>query len=146
MKPHYIVRRDSDPCGVEHSPAVEDYLRAVFMLSGRGEATTTSAVAAHLAVAAPSVSAMVKRLVARDLLGRIPGHQITLTEHGRRHALDVVRRHRLVEEFLVRALDVPRHEADAEADALAHAVSQRLVRRIDAYLGSPTGCVRGQRS
>lgn len=118
--------------------AVEDYLKAIFTLSGRGEPTTTSALAERLAVASPTVSAMLKRLDGHGLLRRPEGHRVELTEHGRSHALEVVRRQRLIEEFLFRVLDVPWDEVHIEADALEHAVSDRLVERIDAYLGRPT--------
>jgi DtxR family Mn-dependent transcriptional regulator len=124
-------------CAVVHTETVEDYLEAVFDLSGRGRVATTSALAAQLGVAASTVSAMLRRLVAGDLVVRPWAHRIELTEHGHRHALLVVRRRRLVEELLVRVLDVPREEVRGEADALEHAVSDRLVERIDAFLGHP---------
>jgi DtxR family Mn-dependent transcriptional regulator len=120
------------------SDAVEDYLKTIFKLSGRGEPTATSVLAERLGVAPPTVSAMIKRLAAHGLLRRLPGHRVELTEHGTAHALDVVRRHRLIEEFLFRVLDVPWDEVHVEADALEHAVSDRLIERIDAFLGHPT--------
>ena len=116
---------------------VEDYLKSVFHLSTGGQATT-SAVAARLALAAPTVSAMLKRLEAAGLVRRSADHAVHLTEHGRRHALSVVRRHRLLERFLVEVLDVPWDEVHAEAEVLEHALSARLEERIDALLGRPT--------
>jgi DtxR family Mn-dependent transcriptional regulator len=118
--------------------AVEDYLKTIFKLSGRGEPTATSVLAERLGVAPPTVSAMIKRLAGHGLLRRLSGHRVELTEHGMAHALDVVRRHRLIEEFLFRVLGVPWDEVHVEADALEHAVSDRLIERIDAYLGRPT--------
>ncbi len=120
-----------------HTEAVEDCLRAVFKLSGRGERATTSALAEQLAVAPPTVSAMVKRLEHGGLLTRTGGG-IRLTDHGERHALGVTRRHRLLEAFLVQVLDMPWDRVHAEADALEHAMSQDLEDRIDAHLGHPT--------
>jgi DtxR family transcriptional regulator, Mn-dependent transcriptional regulator len=117
---------------------VEDTLKAIFALSTRNEQTTTSALAGQLGISPPTVTAMLNRLSDNGLVVRTPGHRVVLTEHGMRHALDVVRRHRLIEQFLARVLGVPWDEVHAEADVLEHAVSDALVRRIDAYLGYPT--------
>jgi DtxR family Mn-dependent transcriptional regulator len=81
---------------------------------------------------------MLKRLALDDLVARQGAHRVALTEHGMGHALAVVRRHRLIEEFLVKALDVPWEDVHAEAEVLEHAVSDRLLERIDAFLGHPT--------
>lgn len=125
-------------CSRGHTGAVEDYLQAVFALTTEHGAATTSSLAELLGVAPPSVSAMLNRLAVDDLVARPAAHRVELTDHGRRHAVAVVRRHRLVEEFLVRALDVPWEDVHAEADALEHAVSHSLLERIDAFLGHPT--------
>jgi DtxR family Mn-dependent transcriptional regulator len=119
------------------TPAVEDYLKTIFLLSTRGEAVTTGALAKELRVSSPSVSAMVKRLADGELVER--GHRtLTLTAAGERAALRVVRRHRLLETFLVRALEMPWDEVHEEAEQLEHALSDRLEARIDAALGHPT--------
>ncbi len=123
-------------CALPHTPAVEDTLRTIFVRSGRGEPASTSAIAEELNVSAPTVSMMLKRLTAGGLVERA-GHLAELTEHGTEHARDVVRRHRLLETFLERVLDVPWDEVHAEADALEHTVSDRLLERIDRLLGHP---------
>ena len=123
-------------CGLPHTPAVEDTLRTIFVRSGRGEPASTSAIAEELNVSPPTVSIMLKRLTAGGLVER-SGHLAELTEHGAAHARDVVRRHRLLETFLERVLDVPWDEVHAEADALEHTVSDRLLERIDRHLGHP---------
>ena len=125
-------------CTIDHSHVVEDYLKAVFHLSTGVGAATTSALAVQLGLAAPTVSAMLKRLEAAGLVERSPEHGARLTEHGRRHALGVVRRHRLLEMFLTEFLDVPWDEVHDEAEVLEHALSARLEERIDALLGRPT--------
>jgi DtxR family transcriptional regulator, Mn-dependent transcriptional regulator len=125
-------------CGITHTEAVEDTLKAVFALSTCDIPTTTSALAGRLGVAPPTVTAMIKRLAANGLVSRTDGHRVALTDHGLRHALDVVRRHRLLELFLVRVLSVPWDEVHDEAEVLEHAVSPALIDRIDAYLGHPT--------
>jgi DtxR family Mn-dependent transcriptional regulator len=120
-----------------HTSAVEDTLRTVFVRSGRSEPVSTSALADELHVSPPTVSIMLKRLTTAGLLRRTDGHLAALTEHGAAHARDVVRRHRLLEAFLAQELDVPWDEVHAEADALEHAVSDRLIDRIDRHLGRP---------
>lgn len=138
MRIESLQRRRHPCCSVAHTETVEDYLKAVFELATRSEAATTSALAERLGVAAPTVSAMLKRLAGDDLVTRPALHRVELTEHGMGHALAVVRRHRLIEEFLVKALDVPWEDVHAEAEVLEHAMSDRLLERIDAYLGRPT--------
>lgn len=130
--------RRAECCRITHTEAVEDALKAVFALSTRNVQTTTSALAGQLGVSPPTVTAMINRLSTNGLVVRTPGHRVVLTEHGMRHALDVVRRHRLLEQFLARVLGVPWDEVHDEAEVLEHAVSDALVRRIDAYLGYPT--------
>jgi DtxR family transcriptional regulator, Mn-dependent transcriptional regulator len=125
-------------CSVVHTETVEDYLKAIFELDTRCGGATTSTLAERLGVAAPTVSAMLKRLVPDGLIARPQAHRVTLTEHGTAHVLAIVRRHRLIEEFLVKALDVPWEDVHAEAEVLEHAVSDSLVERIDAFLGHPT--------
>ena len=117
---------------------VEDYLKWTFHLCTRNGRATTSTLAEQLGVAAPTASAMVKRLEGAGLVRRSPDHAVELTEHGLRHALSVVRRHRLVEVFLAEVLDVPWDEVHDEAEVLEHALSARLEERIDALLGRPT--------
>jgi len=93
-------------CGMAHTKAVEDALRTIFVRSGRGEPISTSALAAHLGVTPPTVSAMLKRLTEHGLLERADDHSALLTPHGRKHAQEIVRRHRLLETFLVAVLDL----------------------------------------
>ena len=117
--------------------AVEDALKAIFKMVGHDEPTTTSALAQRLGVTAPSASVMLKRLTAHGLVQRDADQTATLTAHGSDHARAVIRRHRLLETFLARVLDVPWDEVHAEAEVLEHAVSDRLLARIDDLLGHP---------
>jgi DtxR family transcriptional regulator, Mn-dependent transcriptional regulator len=123
---------------VTMSRATEDYLKAIYHLAHRGEPVTTGLLAHELGVSSPSVSSMVKRLEDGDLLTRPDHRSLHLTDSGERAALRVVRRHRLLETFLARMLDVPWDEVHAEAELLEHALSDRLEERIDAVLGHPT--------
>ncbi|MGE3285428.1 MAG: metal-dependent transcriptional regulator [Pseudonocardia sp.] len=131
-------RRAALPCcNLVHTEAVEDALKAIFKLSGRREPATTTALAEMLQVTPPTVSTMLKRLQQHGLVDRDAQHAAQLTTHGAEHARAVVRRHRLLETFLVRVLDVPWDEVHAEAEVLEHAVSDRLLDRIDGLLGHP---------
>ena len=125
-------------CSTVYTETVEDYLKAIFELVTRTGEATTSALAGWLGVAAPTASAMLKRLAADHLIARRGGHRVVLTAHGKRHALAVVRRHRLIEEFLVRILGFPWEDVHDEAEVLEHAVSDRVLERIDVILGRPT--------
>ncbi|WP_049822103.1 metal-dependent transcriptional regulator [Arthrobacter sp. H41] len=126
-------------CVIEHSETVENYLKAVFHMSSVGEpAATTTLIAERLGVAPPSVSAMVKRLEENDLVSHAGRGRVVLTDHGREHALAVVRRHRLLETFLHRFLKMGWDEVHVEAERLEHALSPRLEDRIDEALGFPT--------
>jgi DtxR family transcriptional regulator, Mn-dependent transcriptional regulator len=120
------------------SRATEDYLKAVYHVAHRGKPVTAGLLAAELGVSAPSVSAMVRRLEEAGLVERADSRALRLTAEGERAALRVVRRHRLLETFLARMLDVPWDEVHAEAELLEHALSERLEERIDAVLGHPT--------
>ncbi|UYM05021.1 metal-dependent transcriptional regulator [Solicola gregarius] len=125
--------------------ATEDYLKVIFALgewgpapsSGATSSVTTSVVAARLGLSASSVSEMVRKLAALDLVRHERYGAITLTAQGRTEALQVLRRHRLIETYLVRALDYSWDEVHDEAEVLEHAVSARMIERMDAALGHP---------
>src|SRR4029450_6396165 len=125
-------------CSVVHTETVEDYLKAIFELVTRSGGATTSSLPERLGVAAPTVSAMLKRLALDDLVTRQGAHRVAVTEHGMGHALAGVRRHRLIEEVLVRTLDVPWEDVHAEAEGLEHATTARVRERIAVHLGRPT--------
>src|ERR671918_2142873 len=118
--------------------AVQDYLKAIYALEAAGERTTTSALAARMAVSAPSATAMTKRLAELGLVERAPYRGVVLTEQGRLGALEVLRHHRLLELYLVNRLGLSLDEVHAEAELLEHALSEELEAKIDAELGFPT--------
>ncbi len=130
-------------CLLRRTEAVEDTLKTIFKMAGHGEPATTSALAQHLAVTPPTASVMLKRLVEHGLVQRGADHTVALTAHGADHARAVIRRHRLLETFLARVLDVPWDEVHAEAEVLEHAVSDRLLARIDEHLGHPAADPHG---
>ena len=126
------------PATSDLTVAVQDYLKAIYALESAGERVTTSALAARMGVAAPSATAMTKRLAELGLVERAPYRGVVLTEAGRRGALEVLRHHRLLERYLADRLGLSLDEVHAEADRLEHALSEELEAKIDAELGYPT--------
>jgi len=121
------------------SSAVEDYAKAIYALERRaGEAVTTNALADRLGVTAASASGMVKRLNDLGLVEHRPYRGVSLTEEGRRVALEVMRHHRLLELYLVQSLGVPWDRVHAEAEVLEHVLSEELEELIAEKLGDPT--------
>ncbi|WP_182111509.1 MULTISPECIES: metal-dependent transcriptional regulator [unclassified Actinotalea] len=116
----------------------EDYLKVVWNLQEwSDEPVTTSHLARRLGVGAPSVSETLGRLVARGWVEHERYGQVRLTAAGRAIALRVVRRHRLIETWLVEQLGYGWDEVHDEAEVLEHAVSDVFVERLDALLGRP---------
>ncbi|MDY7100494.1 MAG: metal-dependent transcriptional regulator [Actinomycetota bacterium] len=120
------------------SAATEDYLKTIFLLTTRSGGATVTEIAGRLGVSPPSVSAMCKRLSSDGLIERPSRSEVRLTAEGRRAALRVVRRHRLIETFLAAVLDMGWDEVHEEAEELEHVLSPRLEDRIAAYLGHPS--------
>jgi DtxR family Mn-dependent transcriptional regulator len=124
--------------------SAQDYLKEICKLELAGERATTSALASALAVSAPSATEMTKRLAGRGLVTREPYRGVALTDDGRRVALELIRHHRLLEQFLVAELGVPIADAHAEAERLEHVLSERVEAHIDAALGHPTHDPHGE--
>lgn len=138
MTIHNAVEADPhDTCRVELTATVEDYLKAIFVITSRGVPASTSGIAAHLEVTPPSVTSMLHRLRDNGLVEQTSWGHVALTEHGLRHAHEIVRRHRLLETFLHRVLGVAWDEVHDEAEMLEHHLSERLEGLIDAALGFP---------
>lgn len=120
-----------------YSEAIEDFLKAVYLLQQEQERVQTSTLADTLGITAPSTTEMAKKLAKANLVYHEPYRGIRLTATGERIALEIVRHHRLLELFLVQALGYTWDEVHEEAEKLEHAVSDRLAQRIAEYLGHP---------
>jgi DtxR family Mn-dependent transcriptional regulator len=117
---------------------VEDYLKVILHAQGPGEdLVSMGRVAADLGVAPGTVTAMVKTLADSGLVVYEPYSGVRLSPAGRQLAAHVLRRHRLIELFLVEVLGLDWSEVHAEAEQLEHAVSDRIIERIDEMLGRP---------
>ena len=117
--------------------SVENYLKTIYHLQTRNPKVKTKDIAALLEVSLPSVSSMLQSLAAEGLVEHEPYRGATLTAAGRRAALAVIRKHRLIEMFLVETLGFSWDEVHAEAKQLEHSVSDKLAQRIDDFLGNP---------
>lgn len=117
---------------------VEDYLKAIYDLELAGQPAATTDLAALLGVAPASVTGMVRRLAEQGLLTHEPYRGVRLTAQGRRSALRTLRRHRIIESYLVRALGYGWDEVHDEAERLEHAASDELIDRMARAIGEPT--------
>ena len=120
------------------SQTAEDYLKEVYKLESVNGRATTSALAASLGVSPPSVTSMLKKLAGLKLVVHERYRGVTLTSAGRKAAVEVIRHHRLLEQYLAETLGMPIDAVHAEADRLEHALSEELEARIDETLGFPT--------
>ena len=121
------------------SLTVENYVKAALQIelkSGK-EWVSTGALAAALDVLPGTVTSMLKTLSESNLAEYRPYEGVRLTTSGRRLAMRMLRRHRLIEEFLVKTLNLSWDQVHEEAEDMEHAVSDFLVDRIDEFLGRP---------
>lgn len=117
----------------------QDYLKVIWTAQEWSrEKVSTKLLADRLGVSASTASESIRKLAEQGLVDHEKYGAVTLTEGGRRAALAMVRRHRLMETFLVRELGYSWDEVHDEAEILEHAVSERMLDRIDAKLGYPT--------
>jgi DtxR family Mn-dependent transcriptional regulator len=120
------------------SQTAEDYLKEIYKLQQEQGRATTSVLAERVGVSPPSATAMLKKLAELKLLRHERYHGVVLTTAGEKAAIEVIRHHRLLEQYLSETLGMPVEEVHAEADRLEHALSEELEARIDESLGFPT--------
>ena len=115
----------------------EDYLKVIYNLEARFGVAHTSAIAELLDLAPASVSGMVKRIAELGLVEHALHRGVRLTDSGRQAALQVLRRHRIIEAYLLEKLGYEWDSVDAEAERLEHAVSDELVEAMARAMGNP---------
>ena len=121
------------------SNSTQDYLKAIWLAEEwSDEPVTATVVSQRVGVTLSTTSDALRRLRRSGFIDHAPYGSITLTAAGRAHAVDMVRRHRLIETFLVQALDYTWDQVHDEAEILEHAVSDFMVDKIADYLGHPS--------
>jgi DtxR family Mn-dependent transcriptional regulator len=121
------------------TPTVENYLKSLFLLDPQGKKrVATGELASSLGVTPGSATSMIKSLAESGFVVHRPHYGVQLTQEGRRLAIRVVRRHRIVELFLVQTLGMDWSKVHDEAEKLEHVVSDEVVDRLDALLGHPS--------
>ena len=122
-----------------HSDAVEDYLKAIYVLQERDGLARTGALARQLGITAGSVTEMIKRMAGTSprMITYRQHHGVTLTDRGRLAAIAIIRRHRLLETFLQQVLGLGWEAVHEEAETLEHHLSERLISAIDRHLAYP---------
>jgi DtxR family Mn-dependent transcriptional regulator len=119
-----------------HNQVIEDYLKTIYAAQGEaGESVTTCALAERLGVAPATVTNMLKRMAKEDLVHYHAYQGVTLTGSGRQQAQQVIRRHDLVERYLMEVLDLSPDQAHTQAESWEHVLSEALTGRIERVLG-----------
>ena len=116
---------------------VEDYLKAIYAFERDGHAAATNDIAQRLSIAPASVSGMVQRLADQGLVAYERYRGVRLTAAGRRAALRTLRRHRVIEAYLVQALGYGWESVHEEAERLEHSASDTLIDRMASAIGEP---------
>ena len=125
------------------SVAVGNYIKAIYQASDASGGTPTGELARRLKITPGSVTLMLRRLAEAGMVKYVAHQGVRLTKNGQKVAIRVVRNHRLLELYLTNTLGLPCDEVHEEAKNLEHAVSDRLVARIDEYLGHPARDLHG---
>lgn len=120
---------------------LEEYLETIYKLSESGAVRPTR-IAESMGVSGPTVTATLKRLESHGLVGR-DGTDVVLTDEGVVRSLDIVRKHRVAERFLVDILGLDWEAAHEDACLLEHAFSPRVLEALETFLGDPTVCPHG---
>jgi DtxR family Mn-dependent transcriptional regulator len=121
----------------------EDYLKAIYELEQNGTLAGTNDIAARLGIAAASVTGMVQRLSRLGLVDVERYKGAKLTTAGRKAALQLIRRHRIIESYLVERLGFGWDDVHGEAERLEHAASDELIARMADAIGNPTADPHG---
>ncbi|MFV1883131.1 MAG: metal-dependent transcriptional regulator [Balneola sp.] len=120
------------------SQSVEDYLKAIYVLETEGEGATTTNIADMLNVSSASVTNMLKRLAGMNFIDHKSYKGATLTESGRKIALEILRHHRLLELYLKEIMGYSWDEVHEEAEKLEHHISEQFEDKIAELLDHPT--------
>lgn len=115
-----------------------DYLKVIYKLESRGEAPTIGLLSKYFNVAQPSATQMIRALSKKKLVSWVPRGQISLLPKGAEEAVKMIRRHRVIESFLVKFVELDLWQAHVEAEELEHSASDMLVERLYEMCNSPS--------
>ena len=127
-----------DDTALTLSAAAQDYLKTIYQLGRGGAPVTTQAIADRLGVAAPSATAMVKKLAALNLVHHAPYRGVELSPAGEKIALEMIRHHRLIETYLAEILGVSWDKVHDEAERWEHILSDEVEAKIAEALNHPS--------
>jgi DtxR family Mn-dependent transcriptional regulator len=131
------------PGDAEPTEKMREYLEVIYYLASRNEPVISARLADWMRVTPPTVANMVKEMEKRGYIARDGRNEISLTEEGFTVAEAMVRRHRILERFLVDVMGLPWHQLHEEAVRLEHALSPTMEARIEALVGDSTTCPHG---
>jgi DtxR family transcriptional regulator, Mn-dependent transcriptional regulator len=140
LKPARIRRRPGDP---EPTEKMREYLEVIYYLAARSEPVIAARLADWMHVTAPTVTNIVSKMEQRGYIVRDSHNEIKLTDEGFELAQAMVRRHRILERFLVDVMGLPWHQIHDEAVRLEHALSPTMEARIESLVGSSLTCPHG---
>ena len=129
-------------CGLT-TDGMYEYLAAIYSIDADGNKVTTTVLADQLFVSPAAASSMLKRLDESGFIERTPKRGVNLTEQGLRAAMQLIRRQRLLEVFLMKVMGFTWDQVGAESHKLEHAISAAFEERIDELCGYPTHCPHG---
>lgn len=124
--------------------AIQDYVKAIYLLSTSGTAATTKRISESVGTSLPAVSKMLRLLADKEMVVHKPYYGATLTEKGEACALEVLRHHRLLECYLMEHLGFSEEEVHEQAEVLEHHISEEFEDRIASLLNNPETCPHGQ--
>lgn len=124
--------------------AVQDYVKAIYLLSQEGRVANTKALAKQLGNSQPAVSKMLRLLAGRGWVDHTPYYGARLTPPGETMALEVIRHHRLIERYLMDHLGFAEDEVHDQAERLEHHISEEFEDRIAELMGHPETCPHGK--
>lgn len=129
---------------MEPSVAMREYLAEIYRLQEDEPTVSTTSLAERLDVSAPAVPRMLKRLKSAGYVKHIPYQGVELTDHGREEALQELRRHRILEVFLVDVMEFTWDEVHEQADHLGQGLTDKITARMSEMTGHPTRCPHGE--
>ena len=123
--------------------SLEDYLEAIYQIIAAKQGVRPRDIARRLSVSNASVTGALRALAGKKLINYAPYDVISLTPAGRRAAREVVRRHEVLRDFLIKVLEVNEAEADEAACQMEHSITKPVLERLVKFVEYIDGCPRG---